>query len=158
MKIFFNSLKIIFKKERTNIFNFNTKKDKPNFVFQFDRINEKNCCDNTKNNLNKFLKELKANNESYKEELGRGTWFLLHSIANNYSDKPTQQERKNTLDFLNLLAEIYPCEDCRINYKNHLKDYKPNLESKSKLKLWLCNLHNKVNQSIGKDLYKCDTK
>lgn len=47
-----------------------------------------------------------------KDELGRGTWGLLHTIAAKYPDSPTDDQKQNMKQYLTLFSKFYPCESC----------------------------------------------
>lgn len=47
-----------------------------------------------------------------KDELGRSTWGLLHTIAAHYPDKPSNEEATNVRKFFTVLSKVYPCEFC----------------------------------------------
>ena len=53
--------------------------------------------------------------------------------------------------FLNL-GNVLPCDKCTKHYKEHLIKYplSENLNSRKELVLWLINIHNEVNKSLGK--------
>lgn len=86
---------------------------------------------------------------SDKEELGRGTWKLLHSIAEHIP--PTGSNVYKFHAFLDLLAELYPCGECRAHLKQNLALERPMLDSVS-----MCRFHNVINEQLGKPLFDCD--
>lgn len=47
-----------------------------------------------------------------KDELGRSTWGLLHTMASTYPDKPTREQTNDVKSFFNILSRAYPCEFC----------------------------------------------
>lgn len=47
-----------------------------------------------------------------KDELGRSTWNLLHTMAATYPEKPSIQQTENVKSFFNVLSQVYPCEPC----------------------------------------------
>lgn len=85
---------------------------------------------------------------SEREELGRGTWRLLHSIAEHI--EPTERNRYRFQSFLNLLAELYPCSVCRQHLRTHLDTHRPELDPIS-----MCRFHNIVNEQLGKPAFHC---
>ena len=46
-----------------------------------------------------------------KEDLGRATWLLLHSIASQYPDEPTEREKRDAKNLINAMATLYPCKE-----------------------------------------------
>lgn len=47
-----------------------------------------------------------------KDELGRSTWSLLHTMAAQYPDKPTSGQKQQVVQFIDILSHTYPCEPC----------------------------------------------
>ena len=79
-------------------------------------------------------------------------WFTLHTITLSYPDKPTYENKRQYNDFFIGLQNVIPCPKCREHYKNHLSNYPIStaLDSKEHLVIWLFNMHNIVNESLGK--------
>ena len=49
-----------------------------------------------------------------------------------------------------------PCDVCRLHYSKNIKELPIRLDSKDELTKWLFDIHNKVNESINKKLFKYD--
>lgn len=47
-----------------------------------------------------------------KDELGRSTWNLLHTMAATYPDNPSDEQKQNVKSFFNILSQTYPCDVC----------------------------------------------
>lgn len=47
-----------------------------------------------------------------KDELGRSTWNLLHTMAATYPDKPTTRQSEDMVSFFGILSQSYPCDIC----------------------------------------------
>ena len=90
-----------------------------------------------------------------KNELGRQSWSVLHTIAAYYSDKPTVSQQQDMSNLFNIWSRVYPCKECADDMKQDLKDEPPDVTSRHNLSQWLCRLHNKVNNKLGKDLFDC---
>lgn len=90
-----------------------------------------------------------------KEELGRHTWALLHTIASSFPSIPSEEERKNAENFLVSLASVYPCKICGKHFKEMLQNYPIKDSSREEFAYYLCDLHNKVNIRLGKPEYDC---
>jgi hypothetical protein len=84
-----------------------------------------------------------------KEELGRGTWKLLHDIV---KAKPPDCG-KHLAILLETLSHIYPCEECRTHIKQFISFYSPKLPECTEK--WMCEFHNVVNQRLSKPLHDC---
>jgi FAD-linked sulfhydryl oxidase len=93
-----------------------------------------------------------------KDELGRGTWALLHTMAAYYPDKPSSQQKIYAELLFRGLAALYPCKICATHMQECVRDKPPETESRESLSLWVCDLHNKVNEVLGKDVYPCKLK
>lgn len=87
---------------------------------------------------------------------GPPAWTFLHTITLNYPEYPTKQQKEIYENFFYLLGDVLPCEKCSTHYKENIKELPINLESKETLTKWLFDIHNKVNESKGKSLYKYD--
>lgn len=90
------------------------------------------------------------------EVWGPPAWTFLHTITLTYPENPTIQDKENYGNFFNLLGEVLPCERCKRHYKKNIKELPINLNSQQELIEWLFNIHNKVNESNEKSLYKYD--
>ena len=44
-----------------------------------------------------------------KQEIGRNTWALLHSIAASYPHEPTDEDKKQITNFMYGLENLFPC-------------------------------------------------
>ena len=82
-------------------------------------------------------------------------WFTLHSISLSYPDKPTYEIRRQFHDFFINFQNVLPCKKCQDHYRQHLikNPIAVSLDSKKSLVLWVFNMHNQVNISLGKKIY-----
>lgn len=90
-----------------------------------------------------------------KDELGRASWSLFHTMAAYYPEKPTNEEQLQMKNLINSLARFYPCETCAKDFKKDIKENPPRTENRLELSRWWCNMHNKVNKKLGKPLFDC---
>lgn len=98
-----------------------------------------------------------------REELGRQSWTLLHTIAAYYPDKPNEVEKKRAKQFVNALSHMYPCKQCAYALREEMKDSKNgvgpvNVDSRTSFSKWMCRAHNSVNTQLGKPIFSCDIK
>jgi FAD-linked sulfhydryl oxidase len=138
---------------------------------QIDLILEKNFInDNNIQPINSFL-QVKSDSSAQgtilkpedsktplkltKEELGRHTWALLHSVAASYPSIPNAEQRKTIENFIYALADVYPCKICSGHFKEMLKEHPIKNKSREEFVYYLCDLHNKVNNRLGKPIYDC---
>lgn len=89
-------------------------------------------------------------------ELGRSTWTLLHSIAANYSDKPTTDEQTNLDTFIHSFSKLYPCWFCAKDFQKYIANDKPKVTNRDEFGKWLCEAHNAVNVKTGKKTFDCN--
>ncbi|PAV75804.1 hypothetical protein WR25_11742 [Diploscapter pachys] len=90
-----------------------------------------------------------------KDELGRATWKLLHSMSVYYPDQPSEEQKQKATAFMTSLSELYPCDFCAKDLRKDLKEEPPKVQSRQDFSQWMCRLHNKVNEKMGKPLFDC---
>jgi len=90
-----------------------------------------------------------------REELGRQSWTLLHSIAAYYPEKPSEEHRRHAHSFLEALSHLYPCTHCAYHLRDSMAKAPPKLESRTDFSMWLCAQHNDVNRRLGKPEFEC---
>ncbi|XP_026393478.1 FAD-linked sulfhydryl oxidase ERV1-like isoform X2 [Papaver somniferum] len=56
-----------------------------------------------------------------KEELGRSTWTMLHTLAAQFPDRPTRQQKKDVKELMAILSRLYPCKECADHFKEVLR-------------------------------------
>ncbi|XP_030553507.1 FAD-linked sulfhydryl oxidase ERV1 isoform X1 [Rhodamnia argentea] len=91
-----------------------------------------------------------------KEELGRATWTFLHTLAAQYPDKPTRQQKKDVKELMAILSRMYPCQECADHFKEILRANPVQAGSHAEFSQWLCHVHNVVNRSLGKLAFPCE--
>lgn len=90
---------------------------------------------------------------------GPHCWKFMHYLTMSYPDKPTESDKNKIKNFFLAVAEIIPCENCRIHFALNLKNFPLTdnvLESRYNLINWLKNIHNEVNTRNGKKPYTYD--
>ncbi|KIL00880.1 hypothetical protein PAXRUDRAFT_128869, partial [Paxillus rubicundulus Ve08.2h10] len=97
----------------------------------------------------------KLGNETAKAELGRATWKLLHTMTLRYPENPTQDERQALEAYMYLTSRLYPCGECASEFQELLKKFPPQTSSRRAASLWLCSVHNEVNDRLEKPLFDC---
>ncbi|XP_057495226.1 FAD-linked sulfhydryl oxidase ERV1-like [Actinidia eriantha] len=100
--------------------------------------------------------EAKSTTPVTKEELGRSTWIFLHTLAAQYPDNPTRQQRKDVKELMEILSRMYPCKDCADHFKEILRSNPVRAGSQAEFSQWLCHVHNVVNRSLGKVVFSCE--
>lgn len=87
---------------------------------------------------------------------GSHGWLFLHTITLNYPDEPTRFDKQNYKNFFENLSNVLPCDICSNHYKQNIRKYPIQLDSKESLTKWLHNIHNLVNIKNGKDEFSYD--
>ncbi|KAK3258985.1 hypothetical protein CYMTET_31996 [Cymbomonas tetramitiformis] len=90
-----------------------------------------------------------------REELGRSSWSLLHTIAAYYPVQPSEQQQQHARNLVESMAILYPCEHCAEDFAKTIKQHPPRVESQEKFSVWMCEQHNMVNEKLGKPSLKC---
>lgn len=91
----------------------------------------------------------------FREELGRSTWVLLHTMAAYLPDRLNAAEQAQLIQFIHALAVFYPCKECAAHFRTLLKVFPPVVRSQMEFSGWLCRVHNEVNRSLGKPEFDC---
>lgn len=94
-------------------------------------------------------------NETAKAELGRHSWYLLHTMLARFPQTPTPSERDDLTTFIEYFAKLYPCGDCAAHFQTLLSQYPPQTSSRVSAAQWGCAIHNKVNLDLKKPQYDC---
>ncbi|KXZ42369.1 hypothetical protein GPECTOR_155g79 [Gonium pectorale] len=89
-------------------------------------------------------------------EVGRATWTLLHSLAAQFPDRPTRQQRRDAAELVWLLTRVYPCGDCAAHLAELVRRDPPVVSSGPAFRRWLCGVHNRVNARLGKPAFNCE--
>ncbi|KAJ6310425.1 hypothetical protein OIU76_015198 [Salix suchowensis] len=91
-----------------------------------------------------------------KEELGRATWTFLHTLAAQYPEHPTRQQKKDVKELMTILSRMYPCQECADHFKEVIKVNPVQAGSHAEFSQWMCHVHNVVNRSLGKLVFPCE--
>jgi len=91
-----------------------------------------------------------------KEEIGRATWTFLHTLAAQYPEKPTRQQRRDAASLIDILTRMYPCGECARHFRAVVAEVPPRVASRQEFSLWMCQVHNVVNRSLGKPIFNCN--
>ncbi|KAI8072861.1 ERV/ALR sulfhydryl oxidase domain-containing protein [Gongronella butleri] len=94
-------------------------------------------------------------NDTIKEELGRSTWKLLHTMTARFPEEPRAEERSALTQFILLLSRLYPCGECAEHFQVLIKEFPPQTSSRATASQWACAVHNKVNERLRKPIFDC---
>ena len=99
----------------------------------------------------------KMGNETLRQQLGRASWHLLHTMSVKYPLNPTKRDRQDYLSFIKLFAQFYPCGDCASHFQRLLVKLQPRVENREEVIQWTCEIHNLVNLRLEKPVFNCST-
>ena len=98
----------------------------------------------------------------FREELGRASWKLFHTILARFPEHPTLDEREALKSYIHLFARLYPCGEWYViitrlvtnlsaeHFQALLASNPPQSSSREAASQWGCHIHNKVNESLNK--------
>ena len=92
-------------------------------------------------------------------EWGPHFWGTLHTAAFSSSEFPNEPQRVEMYNFLYAFASVIPCVTCASHFQNMLytaipSPHSPILNSRKSLCQWTIDVHNSVNQKLGKRVWK----
>ena len=88
-------------------------------------------------------------------ELGRAAWAYLHTLAAYYPIQPSPAQQSDMRRLMVLMMSQYPCLYCRDRSMEEVERNAPRVTSRSALSEWVCELHNEVNERLGKPSFDC---
>ncbi len=85
-------------------------------------------------------------------------WNTIHIVTLGYPVHPTEDDKIGARKFFESLQTVIPCPICREHYKSHLAEMPVEdvLHSRSALIQWGIELHNRVNEMLGKPTINVD--
>jgi len=94
---------------------------------------------------------------------GPSMWHYLHIMSFNYPVKPSQQEKKNYMEFILSLQNTLPCKYCRTNLTNNLQNCPlkmSDMKNRDSYSRYIYKLHETVNRMLNKKsgLSYCDIR
>ena len=90
-----------------------------------------------------------------KDELGHHTWAMLHTLGAYFPNEPTVEQQSYASVLLLTLSKLYPCLVCAADFEAYVEEHPPSTRSREALSVWICGLHNNVNEKLGKPLMSC---
>lgn len=90
-----------------------------------------------------------------RRELGRASWAFLHTLAAYYPTEPTTKDQERMRDFILKFAAVYPCGYCADTTSEEMVRHPPRVESRHEFQQYMCEIHNEVNDRLGKPQFDC---
>ncbi len=90
-----------------------------------------------------------------RDDLGRASWSLLHTMAAYYPIEPKKEEKQTMNQFINAFSKLFPCPECREDFQEEILKSPPDVSSRLGLSTWMCQQHNIVNKKLGKSEFDC---
>ena len=85
---------------------------------------------------------------------GPAFWTAIHTASFAYPNTPSESQRKHMKAFIDSMTSVLPCPDCRLHFAQLLGDcpgeYESALENRNALTRFVVDIHNKVNERLGK--------
>ncbi|CAK7275491.1 hypothetical protein SEPCBS119000_006717 [Sporothrix epigloea] len=97
----------------------------------------------------------KLENATAKQELGRASWKLMHTMMARFPETPSADDSLALQTYIQLFARLYPCGDCASHFQLLLQEYPPQTSSRNAAAGWACFVHNEVNKRLKKELFDC---
>ncbi|CDJ64223.1 erv1-alr family domain-containing protein, conserved, putative [Eimeria necatrix] len=90
-----------------------------------------------------------------REQMGRASWKVLHAAAAQFPDKPSKLVQRTMLSWLLGFTLFYPCHVCRDAFIPIIQFNPPSIASQKDFVLWVCRVHNAVNEDLSLPIYDC---
>ncbi|CAK7269044.1 hypothetical protein SEPCBS57363_003404 [Sporothrix epigloea] len=97
----------------------------------------------------------KLENATARQELGRASWKLMHTMMARFPEAPTPDDSLALQTYIQLFARLYPCGDCASHFQLLLQEFPPQTSSRNAAAGWACFVHNEVNKRLKKELFDC---
>lgn len=101
----------------------------------------------TKENPVATFPDLDTASPTFKQEVGRAYWNMLHNFCKIYEPSTMKNTAKSMVEEL---LSHYPCSECGKHGVEYVKKNPPNYDDKEAFAQWSWSFHNAINKSIGK--------
>jgi hypothetical protein len=107
----------------------------------------------TKNRRVFTKKDYNANDGMLSSVWGPPMWHYLHTMSFNYPVNPTNEDKRNYMNFVLSLKNVLPCKYCRMNLKTNFKQLPltmSNMKDRESFSRYVYELHELVNRMLHK--------
>jgi hypothetical protein len=104
---------------------------------------------------NNYNKKEDFNQIKNKEWIGSITWKYIHTTIQNTDQCGKEITNQNIIDFLNIVANLFPCKDCSEHFLKMLINIDKKVKIREDFPTFVCKLHNKVNKRLKKNKFDC---
>ena len=80
------------------------------------------------------------------------TFCRIYYLFEPYS---SLEKQKAVHDFYSSFSKLYPCSYCAEELRADLAKHSVKAESREALSIWTCEMHNRVNERLGKPIVPC---
>ncbi len=86
----------------------------------------------------------------FTEFFGPSLWKVMHAVSFNFPENPSDEQRRDYIDFFSSLGPVIPCPSCGMHYRKYVKENPIEADDRNKLAKWVYDLHDDVNKRNGK--------
>lgn len=90
-----------------------------------------------------------------RKELGNHGWAILHTMAAYFPSDPSPLQLDHAYRFLEYFGEMFPCRTCGSHFLAMLKEYPTEFQTREEFMIYVCELHNRVNERLGYPEFEC---
>ena len=54
---------------------------------------------------------------AHKAQMGRATWSFLHTLAEQYPERPNAEQQRDIKNLIVSLSRVYPCNQCSSHFQ-----------------------------------------
>lgn len=81
---------------------------------------------------------------------GESGWTMFTAPALTFPNDPTDEDKERLTNFYKNFGFGLPCTRCRRNYALGIEHSPPDVSCRRALTVWALNVHNRVNESLGR--------
>ncbi|TQD98776.1 hypothetical protein C1H46_015591 [Malus baccata] len=83
-------------------------------------------------------------------ELEKSTWTFLQTIAAQYPDTPTVQQKDDVKELMSVLSRMFPCNEHADFFEEILRSNPVQTGSQAEFSRWLCHVHEIAETRLNK--------